>query len=231
VPPDSSPNDKPTGSRLGWRLRATRMLYESRWFNLRQDDLTLPGGEDIVFTYVDSPGFVSVVPITPSGEVVLIREYRYTIDRWVWAVPAGGLGSKAGTEPGDAAREELAEETGYVVDGELRHVASYYACVGNASSRAHVYLATDVRPATEQELDQTEMIEIRVVPLEAALEMARSGEIEDGNSQLALLLCEPLLAAGRDAGQEAGSDVGREVDRDVGREVDRDVDRDVGREE
>lgn len=193
--PQTNPSPKPVGSELGWRLNATSYLYESRWFDLRQDDVTLPDGEDILFTYVESPGFVSVVPLTATGEVVLIREYRYTVDCWGWAVPAGGLGTKQGVSPDQAAHEELVEETGHVVEGELRHVVSYYSAIGNASIRAHVYLATDVRLRAEQVLDNTEMIEVHVVPVADAMDMVRRGEIDDVHSAYALLLCEPLIGA------------------------------------
>ena len=47
----------------GWRRRSTRYLFESRWFRLRQDELTLPSGEDITYTQVEHDGYVVVVPL------------------------------------------------------------------------------------------------------------------------------------------------------------------------
>lgn len=186
-------NDKPKAAELGWRLRATNYVYQSDRFDLRQDDLSLPDGEFITFTYVEHPGFVTIVPVTDEGEVVLIRSYRYTVDDWVWELPAGGLGNKPDLLPEAVALEELKEETGHVVKGTLRLVATYYCAVGNARMRGHVFLATGVHREGEQHLEHTEVIQLRLVPIAEALRMARAGEMEDGASALALLLCEPHL--------------------------------------
>jgi len=184
---------KPVGAALGWRRRDTRYLYQSGWYDVRQDDVTLPSGEEIVFTYVEHPGFVSVIALTEAREVVLIRSYRYTVDEWVWEVPAGGLGGKEGHSLEAVAAEELAEESGYVADGPLRHVAASFMSIGNSRTVAHVFLATGARLAGPPRPESTEVIEVHPTPVAEALRMAHAGEIADAASALALLLCEPLL--------------------------------------
>jgi ADP-ribose pyrophosphatase len=191
-------SDKPTGAAIGWRLDRTRYLYESPWFDVRQDEVTLPDGTPIVFTYVESPGFVSVVPVTPRGEIVMIREYRYTIDAWSWEIPAGGLGTKPGTDRASAARQELVEETGHVTEDPLRPVGTFHSGIGNGRTRFDVYLATNVRPDRDQDLDDTEFIEVHTRPWRVAMRMARNGDVTDAHSAFALLLCEPWIAAARD---------------------------------
>jgi ADP-ribose pyrophosphatase len=181
--------DKPLAASLGWRLDRTRYLYESDWFDLRQDELELPGGRRIAFTYVEHPGFVSIVPMTPEGLIILIRSYRYTIDDWSWEIPAGGLGNKPGMSPREVALAELEEETGYRVEGELERVADYNNAVGNTRTPATIYFATEVRSRGRQVLDPTEVIEVAPRPAREVLEMARSGAIADGASALAILLC------------------------------------------
>jgi len=93
----------------GWRRRATRYLFQSRWFNLRQDDITLPGGEEIQYHVVEHEGWVLVVPLTDEGDVVMVRVYRWTLQDWVLECPSGG---RDGEPPETAARRELEEETG-----------------------------------------------------------------------------------------------------------------------
>ncbi len=183
---------KPNAVRQGWDIRASRHLYRSHWYNVRQDDIRLPGGQEITFTQIEHPGFASVVPVTPEGEVVLIYSYRYTVDDWVWEIPAGGLGNKPGITPLAVAQEELAEEVGGVAT-DWRPVGSYYAAVGSSNVRAHVFLATGVQLRGAQHLESTEIIQVRRVSVAEALRMARSGAMQDGQSAFALLLCEPLL--------------------------------------
>ena len=74
-----------------WKRRATRTLYESRWYNLRQDDLTLPGGEEITYTWVDHPGYAMIVPLLGDGRVVMERVYRHAPGRTLLECPSGGL--------------------------------------------------------------------------------------------------------------------------------------------
>lgn len=186
---------KPLGRSLGWRLHATRYLYRSQWFDLRQDELSLPSGAPATFTYVEHPGFVTVVPLTAAGEIIMIRSYRYTVDDWAWELPAGGFGNKQGQSPAEVAREELLEETGYRISGELIPVARYYNGIGNTHTEAEIFLATGVELGGPQALDETEQIEVHPLPARQALALARAGAITDGASALALLLCAELIEA------------------------------------
>jgi len=185
---------KPNAIRQGWQIRASRHLYQSHWYNVRQDDIRLPDGQEITFTQIEHPGFVSVVPVTDDGQIVLIYSYRYTVDDWVWEIPAGGLGNKSHLTPLAVAQEELAEEVGGVA-AAWRPMGSYYAGIGSSNVCAHVFLATGVQLNGRQQLESTEIIQVRTTPIAEALAMARSGEMQDGQSVLALLLCEPWLQA------------------------------------
>jgi 8-oxo-dGTP pyrophosphatase MutT (NUDIX family) len=104
-------------------------------------------------------------------------------------VPAGGL--SPGLTPETVARRELLEEVGGTA-AELRYVGQFYTSNGISNEVAYVYLATGVELG-EAQRELTELMEIRLVPVEEALRMAREGEITDGPSALALLWCESLL--------------------------------------
>lgn len=185
-------DDKPVGASLGWQRLGTARPYQSRWHNLRQDQVRLPTGEEIVYTYQEHPGFVTVVPVTDDGRVVMLRTYRYPVDDWCWELPAGGLGDKPGLSPAEVARQELQEETGGQCQ-ELREIGWFYAMNGTSSARCFLFLATGVALNAAPELESTELSDVHLVPLEQALQMARDGRITDGDSALALLRCEPIL--------------------------------------
>jgi ADP-ribose pyrophosphatase len=172
-----------------WETLDSKYLWKSHWYNLRQDRLRAPEGREFTYTLVDHPGAVWVVPVTSGGRVVLIRQYRYTVDDWCYEVPAGGLSSDR--SPAKAARRELLEEIGGTAH-EMRRVGQFYTSNGISNEVAYVYIATNVELA-ETHREPTELMEIRLVSVEEALRMAREGEISDGPSALALLWCEPLL--------------------------------------
>lgn len=167
----------------------SRYIWRSQWYNLRQDRVRLPDGSDSTYTVVEHPGAVWIVPLTTDGQVVLVYQYRYAVDDWCWEVPAGGM--QPGVAPEEMARRELLEEVGGEAE-RLRFVARFYTMNGIGSEVAQVYLATGVRLGTPQR-EAMEVMEVRLFPPQEALGMARRGEITDGPSALALLLCAEFL--------------------------------------
>jgi ADP-ribose pyrophosphatase len=183
--------EKPNGVALGWRRLETHYAFECPWFRVRTDTVRWPDGEVAPYTYIEGVGAVWVVPVTVEGDVVLIRQFRYTMDDWCWEVPAGGFHDFDGS-PMELARQELAEEVGGVSD-DWRYIGSFRP--GNSIMDAvyHVILARDVRVNRAVHREPSEIIEVHPVPADRALEMARSGVMADGYSALALFRCEPYL--------------------------------------
>jgi len=175
-----------------WQTLSTTRLWESKWYNLCQDRVRIHTGDEITYTYQEHPGAVFVVPVTAAGEVVLLRQYRHPVGEWLCEVPAGAVDGDEDMET--AARRELAEEIGGVAQ-EICYVGHFFAASSVSNLRINVFLATGVRIG-QSAREATELIETRVVPAAEALAMARRGEIKDGQSALALLLCEPLLPVG-----------------------------------
>ena len=178
------------GDDAGWRIRATRWLFESPWFRLRQDDVTLPGGDEIVYTRIVHGGYVVVVPLLDDGRVVMERVYRFTVGRTLLECPSGGLD---GEDALSAGRRELEEETGYRAR-DVRTIGSFYGSVGISDERFDVVVATGLRHDGVVQRENTEEIEVELLPFAEVLRLARAGEIEDGPSALAILLAAEALA-------------------------------------
>ncbi len=172
-----------------WERLASKFLWQGELFNLRQDRVRTPEGEELDYTLVDHAGAVCIVPVTRAGQVVLIWNYRYPVGAYCLECPAGGI--KPGASPEEAARQELEQEVGGQA-AELRYVGRFFTSSGITNEVIHVFLATGVELA-EPDRESTEEIEVRLVDVDEALRMARSGEISDGPSTLALMWCERLL--------------------------------------
>jgi len=172
-----------------WETLDRHYLWQSRWYNLRQDRVRTAAGHEFSYTLVEHPGAVWVVPVTGDGQVVLIWSYRHPVGEHCLEVPAGGL--FAGATPEETARRELEEEVGGQA-ADLQYVGRFYTSNGTSNEIAYVYLATGVQLG-ETHLEPTEELEVRLVPVDEAMRMAREGEISDGPSALALLWCEKLL--------------------------------------
>ena len=174
----------------GWKRRSSRHLYESRWFNLRRDEVTLPSGEDITYTLIEHPGFAMVVPILDDGRVLLERVFRYTIQETTLECPSGGLD---GEPPEVAARRELEEETGWVAE-HMQPLGVFYPSNGISDERFHLFLASGLRESGTMQREATEQMEVVFLPLAEAAELARTGRIADAPSALSLLVAENHLA-------------------------------------
>lgn len=184
--------DKPEARQNGWQLLRTEYPFEHPMFRVRQDWVRWPDGVERSYTYMEARGAVFVVPVTPEGEVVLIRQFRYTVDQWSWEIPAGGCHDFEGADLADLVRRELREEVGGVPD-EVRYMGKFRPGVSLIDEEFFVYLATGVRLTEEPAPEPGEQIEIHLTAPERALEMARNGEMFDGPCAYSLLLCEEEL--------------------------------------
>ncbi len=123
--------------------------------------------------------------------MLLVRQYRVAVGEVLLEIPAGTLGvSGDGTveDPELASRRELEEETGMRADS-WRKVARFYTAPGFTSELMHLYLATDLRVALEDQLgpDDDEHLLLERVPVAEAVAAAERGEFADAKSLVALL--------------------------------------------
>jgi ADP-ribose pyrophosphatase len=175
----------------GWRCRASHYLFDSPWYKLRQDELTLPGGEQITYTSVEHPGYAMVVPLLDDGRVLMERVYRHTLQGVALECPSGGLDGEA---PEVAARRELEEETGYRAE-HFAHLGVFHGSSGISDEHYHLFLATGLRPDGRLARELTEQMELVEVPLGELRGMVLSGELQDGPSALGVLLASEMLRA------------------------------------
>jgi ADP-ribose pyrophosphatase len=165
-------------------INRKEIAYAGRAFRVFSENITLPSGVTTELDVIRHPGAAAIVPMTDPETVVLIRQYRHAVGGHIWEIPAGTL--EDGEAPLDCAKRELTEETGYSADtfekiGELVPVPGY------SDERIHLYVASGLSSGA-QNLDEGEWLEVHRIPFSKALEMVRSGEIQDGKTITGLLL-------------------------------------------
>ena len=158
-------------------------LFEGPIFRVERFEIELPDGKVATRDAVRHPGAVVILPLLGDGRVLLIRNYREVVRRWLYELPAGKL--EPGESPDEAAPRELEEETGHRA-GSLTKMTEFLATPGMCDERMHVYLAQDLEP-TAQRLDEGEHIEVVPTPIGEALEMVRDGRVEDAKTVAGLL--------------------------------------------
>jgi ADP-ribose pyrophosphatase len=160
-------------------LLARTTVHTGRIIQVEIDVVKLPTGHTVDMEIVRHPGSVVLIPIPQPGSIILIRQYRYTIDQWIWELPAGSL--KRNEDPDRAAARECEEEIG-LVPGKLTRLRGYYPTPGFCDEVMIYYRCEDLRapaPDSTARKDDDEEIEPRTFTLSEARALVESGEIVD----------------------------------------------------
>jgi len=176
--------DEPAKPRDPWTTLSSREVYANPWIRVREDEVLRPDGSPGIYGVVTTSLAVGVVALTDADEVVLVGQWRYTLDAYSWEIVEGGAGRD---EDGlTAIRRELVEEAGYEADHweRLGHDIAISNSVTDEIAR--VWLARGLR-AVPDDPDPTEELEVRLVPFDAAMAMIDRGEITDSITSIALL--------------------------------------------
>jgi 8-oxo-dGTP pyrophosphatase MutT (NUDIX family) len=165
-------------------VRREGTLCETPWFAVARHALEHADGARTVACTLEFAAPAVGMVARRGGEVLLIRQYRFTVDEWVWAIPSGGV--DPGETPRQAAMRELEEETGYRAD-DARLVLDYYPSYGSGNQRILIF-ETDAVEHTGRSFDAHEVHEVRWFPRDVVLRMALENRIVDGLSLTPLLL-------------------------------------------
>lgn len=168
-------------------------VYESRVFSVEVGRERFPNGAEHEVTVVRHRPSVVLVPVLEDGRVLLIRQYRPSIRRVLWELPAGSTDPDEAVE--HAAVRECAEETG-LVPGVVERLAALYPAPGFCDELLVFFRAaalTATGPDSPYHADADEDIETRAFALPEALAMVASGEIEDLKTAYGLSLLSPRL--------------------------------------
>lgn len=144
----------------------------------------LPSGRVMSVEVILHPGAVVILPIASAGEVLLLRQYRPSVRRWLWELPAGTL--ERGETPLACAKREIIEETGFAAQS-WRKLASFFSAPGFCTEKLVLYAARNLRPATG-ELDADENLRVVRLTRRRVEALIRSGRIVDAKTLVGLLL-------------------------------------------
>jgi ADP-ribose pyrophosphatase len=183
----SGPSGSPPG---GWkRLRETLLLDRPPWLRVYADDVELPDGRRVDgFLRIEARPYATVFAVTPDGQAIFLRQYKYGPDCVALQLPAGYLEADEAAEAG--ARRELLEETGYEA-GRLEPLGAYRPDGNRGFGLGHFFLARDARWRHAPTSDDLEEPVIELVPLADCEARMTSGEMVE----LAPIACVALALA------------------------------------
>ena len=161
-------------------------VYDGKVFDVDRDRVRMPNGREVTADVVRHSRSVVLLPVPEPGHIILIKQYRYAVNRWLWELPAGSVDK--GEEPEAAARRECHEEIGQVPDTIVR-LAALFPTPGYCDEEMLFFRLSGLSETAEKAaVDEDEDIEPKVFTVSDARDMVRRGEIVDMKTVVGLTL-------------------------------------------
>jgi 8-oxo-dGTP pyrophosphatase MutT (NUDIX family) len=168
----------------GWKTKSTQVVYENPWISVSHEEVITPKNTDGIYGVVHFKNTaIGVVPIDEEGNTWLVKQSRYSLNQYTWEIPEGGCPESE--SPLNAAKRELEEEVGLQA-ADWQQLMTMHLSNSVTDEFCVVFVAKNLY-AGQQQLEATEDIEVKKLPLREAIEMVLRGEITDAISVAALL--------------------------------------------
>ena len=159
-----------------WKILKSEYMYRETWFTVRKDTCETVEGKIISPYYVyEFPTWVTILPITEEGEVIMVKQYRHGIEEIILEIP-GGCVDDTDNNLEEAAGRELIEETGYDYSS-MKYLGKISPNPSTNTNWMHMFVARGCKRVQELKLDHNEEIEVELISLEELKQLIRSNKI------------------------------------------------------
>lgn len=167
-----------------WTTLHIQKVYDNPWIELTHRDVLTPAGTPGIYGKIHFKNIaIGIVPLDKQYNTWLVGQYRYTLDAYSWEIPEGGC--PRGTEPLDAAKRELIEETG-IQAGKWTKLLDVHTSNSVTDEEGIAFVAQDLRFGDAQP-EETEELMVKKISFQEAFEMVMRNEITDSISIAAIL--------------------------------------------
>lgn len=161
---------------MKWKVLDSKYHFKTPFGNLRNDICQMEDGTIIQNYYVNEyADWVNAVVMTEDGQIVLVEQYRHPGNGFYIEVPAGKI--EEGETYEDAIIREVREETGYLSDEPPIPLGEYMVNPATQTNKVAMFLINNAKKRYEQELDETERLEVRLFPFSRIPELIQKKEI------------------------------------------------------
>jgi 8-oxo-dGTP pyrophosphatase MutT (NUDIX family) len=177
-----------------WNITGEQQVYTNPWITVTEYKVINPSGGKGIYGKVHFKNTaVGVLALDSENNIVLVGQYRFTLNKYSWEIPEGG--SPVGEDPLDGTKRELLEETGLKA-ASWQLLLTMHLSNSVSDEYAMIYLATDLTQH-EASPEETEQLVVKKIPFEEAYKMVEDGTITDSMSVAAIIKVRLLLAEGK----------------------------------
>jgi len=160
------------------------LMYEGAILKVYSDTMQFENGNKENWDFIYHNGAAAVVPVLDDGRILMVTQFRDSVDRETLEIPAGKLDS-AGEQGLLCATRELEEETGYKSD-DIEWLLTIRTTMGFCNERIEIYVAKNLK-SSKQHLDENEYVDVHPYSVAELKEMIYKGIIEDSKTIAAIL--------------------------------------------
>jgi ADP-ribose pyrophosphatase len=164
---------------MNFKVTESKKIFSGYVFDIKVDQIEYNSGNKGVREVILHNGGAVVVPVTEEGKIVLVKQYRYPFDEFIFELPAGKL--EVDENPQTCATRELTEETGYTSQNVIA-LGKIYTTPGFCNEILYIYLATDLKAGNHNREEGEHGMEVYEFTLDEINEMISKGEIVDSKT-------------------------------------------------
>lgn len=175
---------------MNYKILKSQILYKGKVFDHQVDEIEYESGNKGIREIAVHPGGAVVVPVKDDGKIILVKQFRYPLQKTLIELPAGKLDKDE--DPLFCATRELEEETGYKTS-EIKKLGQIYTAPGYCTEVLHIYYAKGLKPGNHNREEGEQGMEILELSLNEIEKMINQGEITDAKTIVGIHYVKNLL--------------------------------------
>lgn len=164
------------------------LIYTGKNISLRVDTVEVPNQGYQKREIIEHNGIIAIIGITEENKIVLIKQYRKSVEDVILEIPSGKLG--VNENPKECAIKEFREKTGYTAEN-FKLIHKFYSSVSFSDQITFIYLAKNIKKCEEKNNDEELIVE--EIDFDKAYDMVLNNEILDGKTSIGILISKNII--------------------------------------